>query len=226
MSIWFENTDSLQEESAEDSTDLQRERSLIERKIHEVKLWKSVSNNNVHSNNKQTAQDHTKTLEDEMDAAITWVNLNFLDREGRLDTIPKKNSRNFGMRIITDETLVPDLRLPKQLSDDHQQWPEHIRNAHVELTSIVPPLRQLLNQRVDRTRAPALCTNNVFARAEHLLRSGYVKQVSVGAAEGNNGMLIISGNIFASFKNITYMTAVAMMRDSPLYAYACSCSNG
>ena len=90
MSIWFENTDSLQEESAEDSTDLQRERSLIERKIHEVKLWKSVSNNNVHSNNKQTAQDHTKTLEDEMDAAITWVNLNFLDREGRLDTIPKK----------------------------------------------------------------------------------------------------------------------------------------
>ena len=106
VSIWFENTDSLQEESAEDSTDLQRERSLIERKIHEVKLWKSVSNNNVHSNNKETAQDHTKTLEDEMDAACTWVNLNFLDREGRLDTIPKKNSRNFEMRIITETRLA------------------------------------------------------------------------------------------------------------------------
>jgi hypothetical protein len=165
----------VQEESAEDSTDLQRERSKIECKIRDVKLWDSVSNNNVHANNKQAARDHIQTLEDEMDAAITWVNLNFLDREGRIRTIPKINSRNFGMRIITDVTLVPDLRLPKQLSDDQQQWFEHVRNAHVELTSIVPPLLRLLNHRVDRPRAPALCTNNVFARAEHLLRSGYVK---------------------------------------------------
>jgi hypothetical protein len=124
---------SWKESSGDDSTSLQKFRSLVERMIKRVKAWKDLKSRQLSPHNRETVEKHLARLEADLDDVIALEKLDFLAKEGRLETVPKTAARGFENRIITNPDLKPSIDLPKALPPDTSKWPPHLREFKADL---------------------------------------------------------------------------------------------
>ncbi len=171
-------------------------------------------------------QDHFQALEDDVDTCIALDMLNFLDIHERLDTIPKRTHAGFLNRIITDATKKPVIDKPKALAADQRRWPKHIREFYTELSTLVPQLEVELAKIFREDDKESLSTVNVSTRGGNLVESGHVALLSVARDRDDGDAWLLEIEVFASMRNLSYLSGLRLKSGVPLLDYCCACTNG
>ena len=171
-------------------------------------------------------QNHFKTLEDDVDTCIGLDTLNFLDIHNRLNTIPNRVHKGFLNRIITDSTKTPVIDKPKALPADLHKWPKHIREFFTELATLVPQLEVDMAKILREDDKDSLSTVNVSTRGGNLVESGHVALISVARDRDYGYAWLLEVEIWASMRNLCYLSGLQLKSGVPLLNYCCACTNG
>jgi hypothetical protein len=171
-------------------------------------------------------QDHFQELEDDVDVCIGLDTLNFLDVHDRLDTIPKREHNGFLNRIITDVTKKPAIDQPKALPAERRRWPKHIREFYTELATLVPQLEVEMAKILRENDKESLSTVNVHTRGGNLVESGHVALISVARDRDDGDAWLLEIEIWASMRNLCYLSGLRLKSGIPILDYCCACTNG
>jgi len=161
-----------------------------------------------------------------LDVAIGLQNLNFLAEENRLQTIPEKAPRGASLRLVTDTTLRPQLKIPKQLPSDPRNWDTHLRDFWNFLSARAAHMERLLAQRKRVTEVTPICTENVYLRGLNLVNSGNIAHISVGPDASMQGCFMVRMKIYPRLRTDYNLVCLRMVAGDPLASHACSCIDG
>ena len=213
----------MQKDTAQESTTLQGHRSLVERKIKDLKSFREFLDGHVTPYNRETVEDHYEKLEMTTDNVIACDILNMLAKGDRLATIPQNAHRGAIHRHLTSKVLKPALAIPKALPEDRNQWPVHLRGFWEHLTTIVP---QIETQFFGKGRVKPLQTANVTGRGDNLVESGFIAHISVGKDESCEGAWLVMMKIYPSMLADPYLTCFRLVSGNALNDHACACVDG
>ncbi len=225
ISLLFLNV-SWKESSGDDSTALQKFRSLVERMIRRVKAWKDLKFRQLSPHNRESVQKHLERLEADVDDVIGLEMLDFLAKEARLETIPKKPARGFENRIITNTDLKPAIDLPRALSLDMSKWPAHLREFKADLTVLSPELKAHFSTILKKTDKLELSTANVHLRGGNLAQSGNVALISVAKDVSSVETWLVEVEVWASMRQLVYLGGIKVTKGAAGFFFCCSCTNG
>ena len=187
--------DLWQEVSGDDSTAQASARSIVEHQHRAMKLYKSLKHRRLTPYNKETAEQHFASLDEDLDVVIALVNLSFLAGKGRIGTIPKRTPKGFLLRLITDPVNMPVVDMPKELPVDRHKWPVHLADFFVALEVLVPQLEREIADVLEPDAREKLSTPTVSTRGGNLVSRGYVTILSVGRERDNGTVWLVEAEI-------------------------------
>jgi hypothetical protein len=201
-------------------------RSLVERVIRTVKEWKELKFRRLTPQARESLTDHFDELETSLDCVIALTVLNFLAKNGRLETIPTRTPRGFENRIITNAELRPVVEEPKLLPAKLSSWPSHLREFKDALSVLGPELAGIFATIMKKTDKHELSTRNVHLRGANLAKSGHVALISVAKDLSAVDTWLIEAEVWGSMRQVVYLCGLRITKGSVELMYVCSCTNG